>query len=274
MVSPLDVMSVSFEYSGKIVIEDINFAVETGEVLGILGPNGCGKTTLLKTINRNLKTRTGTILIEGDDVSDMSKKDIARRLAVVPQNNEMSFAFTVTDIVMMGRMPMLERFQMESEEDLDVVFDAMDKTKVLELSDRYVNHLSGGERQRVIIARALAQQPRVLLMDEPTLHLDVNHQMEILDLVHSLSREQGLTVVVVSHDLSLVARYCDRIILIHDHNIEAAGRVEDVLTPENMRKVFNIEAELDYDERIGGNVVSIIRPCLKMQDDGSSKARR
>lgn len=260
MVGILDVKDVSFDYSGSIVIEDISFTVPPGEVLGILGPNGCGKTTLLKILNRNIKSKTGSVSIEDQVISDISKRAIAQKIAVVPQNNEISFSFTVTDIVMMGRMPNLERFQNESEDDLRIVFDSMEKTNIIEFSDRFVNQLSGGERQRVIIARALAQQPKILLMDEPTLHLDVNHQLEVLDLVHGLSREEGLTVVLVSHDLSLVARYCDKVILIHDHKILAAGSVEDVLTEENMRTVFKIQAHLDYDERIGAHTVTIVKP--------------
>ncbi len=261
MVDILDIDDISYDYTGSVVIEEIGFQVAAGEVFGILGPNGSGKTTLLKILNRNLRSKTGTVLIEHEDLSRLTKNEIAKRMAVVPQNNEISFAFTVTDIVMMGRMPSLERFQMESEEDLRIVFDAMEKTKTLQFANRFINQLSGGERQRAIIARALAQQPKIILMDEPTLHLDVNHQLEVLDMVHRLSREQGMTVIIVSHDLSLVARYCDKMILIHDHRIEAAGGVDAVLTPENMRKVFNIEASLDYDERIGKNTVTIIRPC-------------
>lgn len=258
MVKILDIRDVSFDYSGKNVIKDITFFIEPGEIIGILGPNGCGKTTLLKILNRNLKAKTGVVLIENDDIDEISKRKIAQKMAVVPQNNEISFSFTVTDIVMMGRMPQLERFQGESENDLRIVFDAMERTNIIQFADRYINHLSGGERQRTIIARALAQEPKVLLMDEPTLHLDVNHQLDILDMVSSLSKEKGLTVVIVSHDLSLAARYCHRLFLISEHHIVAYGSVEEVLTPENMRKVFGINAYLEFNERVGNNVVNII----------------
>jgi len=263
MVKVLDVKNVSFEYSGRTVIEDIGFHAEPGEIIGILGPNGCGKTTLLKILNRNLKAKAGTVLIDDDDINDITKREIAQKLAVVPQNNEVSFSFTVTDIVMMGRMPSLDRFQTESEEDLRIVFDAMEKTNILQFADRYINHLSGGERQRAIIARALAQRPKILLMDEPTLHLDVNHQLDVLDMVRTLSKENKLTVVIVSHDLSLAARYCQRLILISDHHIVAHGSVKDVLTPENMRKVFSIDAYLEYNERVDSHVVNIIGSVKK-----------
>ncbi len=257
----MEIDDVSFDYAGKPVLDSVRFRVRKGEVLGILGPNGSGKTTLLKIMNRNLSPKTGSIMVEDMDIAKITKREIAQSMAVVPQGSEINFAFTVADIVLMGRMPSLDRFQMESDDDLRIVWNAMQRTKVDHLADRPINQVSGGERQRAIIARALAQVPRIILMDEPTLHLDVNHQLEVLDLVHGLSREQGLTVIIVSHDLSLVARYCDKMILIHDHAIEAAGKVEDVLTEENMRKVFNIEAHLDYDERIGRHVVSVIRPC-------------
>lgn len=258
MVNILEVKDVSFQYSGRTVIEDINLQVRPGEIIGILGPNGCGKTTLLKILNRNLKALTGTVLIEGDEVNEISKRAIAQRMAVVPQNNEVSFSFTVLDIVLMGRMPSLERFQEESEDDLRIVYDAMEKCNILQFAERYINHLSGGERQRAIIARALAQEPKILLMDEPTLHLDVNHQIDMLDMVTGLAREEGLTVVIVTHDLSLAARYCDRLFLISDHRIAAFGPVREVLTPENMRHVFSIDAYVEENERVGGPVVQII----------------
>ena len=257
----LEIDDVSFDYAGKPVLDSVNFSVCKGDVIGILGPNGSGKTTLLKIMNRNLAPKSGAVVVEDVDIAKITKREIAQRMAVVPQGSEINFSFTVADIVLMGRMPSLDRFQMESDEDLNIVWEAMRLTSVDHLAERPINQVSGGERQRAIIARALAQKPRIILMDEPTLHLDVNHQLEVLDLVHGLSREQGLTVIIVSHDLSLVARYCDKMILIHDHGIEAAGKVEDVLTEENMRKVFNIEAHLDYDDRIGRHVVSVIRPC-------------
>ncbi len=257
----MNINGVSFDYAGKPVLEDVRFRVRKGEVLGILGPNGSGKTTLLKIMNRNLSPAAGSVVVEDKNIAKITKRDIAQRMAVVPQGSEINFAFSVADIVLMGRMPSLQRLQMESDEDLRIVWESMQKTKVDHLADRPINQVSGGERQRTIIARALAQRPRIILMDEPTLHLDVNHQLEVLDLVHGLSRNEGMTVIIVSHDLSLVARYCDKMILIHDHRIEAAGKVEDVLTPENMRKVFNIEASLDYDNRIGKHTVSVIKPC-------------
>lgn len=259
----LSAKDISFSYREKPVLDGVSLEVKKGEILGILGPNGCGKTTLLKILNRNLHPQGGKVLMGDIDIEDISKKKIARHIAVVPQSNEIRFAFSVRDIVTMGRMPFLSNFKGESSNDLQIVEEAMEKTNISEFADRLINTMSGGERQRVIIARALAQRPDILLLDEPTLHLDINHQFEILDLVKRLSDEESLTVVIVSHDLPMVAKYCDRMILIHDHRIFAMGTTEEVLTRENMRTVFNIEAVLEYDETLKGLSVKIAGSCTK-----------
>ena len=221
MTSPLEIDSLSYSYDEKKVLEEISFSLRPGEILGILGPNGCGKTTLLKNLNRNLRPHGGCVLLDGDDIEKMDKRDIARRIASVPQTNEIRFAFTVREIVEMGRMPFQEAFRGNSSEDERIVEEAMEQAGVTDMADRYINTMSGGERQRTIIARALAR----------------------------LSAEKGLTVVIVSHDLPMVARYCDRMVLIHDHKVFAMGTPEEVLTPENMRTVFNIDARFETDER-------------------------
>jgi len=252
---------ISFSYREKPVLENVDLQIRKGEVIGILGPNGCGKTTLLKLLNRNLHPDGGRVLMEGTDLEEISKRRIARHIAVVPQSNEIRFAFTVRDIVSMGRMPFIDRFQGESGEDTRIVDEAMEKTNIKDFADRPINTMSGGERQRAIIARALAQRPEVILLDEPTLHLDINHQFEVLDLVKELSRKEGLTVVIVSHDLPMVVKYCDRMVLIHDHKVHAIGTPEEVLTKENMRTVFNIEAVLAYDDVLKANCVKIVGSC-------------
>ena len=251
----LNTESLSYTYVGWPVLEDIDLEVRDGEILGILGPNGCGKTTLLKNLNKNLSPKGGKVLLDGDDLEDLSKKDIARKIAVVPQTNEVHFSFTVRDIVSMGRMPFQGMMEGMSHADEDLVDHALERVGLTEYADRHINVMSGGERQRVIIARALAQTPDILLMDEPTLHLDINTQFDVLDLVRDLSRNDGLTVVVVSHDLGMVARYCDRVLLIKDHRILALGTPEEVLTHENMEAVFGVDAELIYDERTKENTV-------------------
>lgn len=265
MVNDRPIMSthdLSYSYKEKKVLECIDLSVGRGEVLGILGPNGCGKSTLLKNLNKNLQPSHGCVLVDGDDMADMKKRDIAKRVSVVPQSNEIKFAFTVKEIVEMGRMPFQETFKGSLANDEAIVREAMEQTGIIGMADRHINTMSGGERQRVIIARAIAQTPEIMLMDEPTLHLDINMQFEVLDLVRELARRRNLTIVIVSHDLPMVARYCDRMILIHDHGIHAMGKPEDILTPENMRTVFNIEAEFGIDER-GEKTVRLYGACRR-----------
>ena len=247
----MKVDSLSYSYAEKFVLENITLDINKGEIIGILGPNGCGKTTLLKNLNRNLKPANGCIMVDDVDIAEITKKEIAQKISSVPQTNEIRFAFTVRDIVTMGRMPFQKSFCGESSEDLEIIDRALEQTGITDLQDRMINTMSGGERQRVIIARAIAQTPRIMLMDEPTLHLDINMQFEALDLVRKLSEENNLTVVIVSHDLPMVARYCDRVVLIHDHRIHAMGSPEEILTPANMKTVFKIDAELGKDNKTG-----------------------
>ena len=251
----LEVSSLRYLYDKKLVLDGLDFEIKEGEVIGILGPNGCGKTTLLKNLNKNLSPNGGCILLDGDDIQDIVKKDIAKKVAVVPQTNEINFAFTVRDIVAMGRIPFQGMLSGENREDKRVIDEAIEQTGLKDLADRHINTMSGGERQRVIIARAIAQTPKIILMDEPTLHLDISMQFDALNLVHRLAKKNGLTVVIVSHDLPMVARYCDRILMLHDHKIYALGAPEEVLTPENMKTVFNVDAELQKDSKTGRNTV-------------------
>ena len=254
-MNPIEVRGLRYSYNKYKVLDGVDLDVREGEILGILGPNGCGKTTLLKNLNKNLSPEGGCIMLDGTDLETMVKRDIAKTIAAVPQTNEIRFSFTVREIVSMGRMPFQSMMSGESRDDARIIDDAIEKVGLSHLAGRHINTMSGGERQRVMIARALAQTPRILLMDEPTLHLDINTQFEALDLVHGLSKESGLTVIIVSHDLPMVARYCDRIAMIHDHNVMCCGTPEEVLTPENMRTVFNVDAELGVDSKNGKRTV-------------------
>ncbi|NLB70070.1 MAG: ABC transporter ATP-binding protein, partial [Lentisphaerae bacterium] len=251
----MEIDDLHYYYKDKIVLDGVTLDIRKGEILGILGPNGCGKTTLLGNLNKNLSPKLGKVLLNGKDLEDISKKNIAKVISVVPQTNEVKFAFTVRDIVSMARMPFLDQFSGESDDDIKIVDDALEKTGLTDFADRLINTMSGGERQRVVIARAIAQTPDIILLDEPTLHLDINAQFDVLDLVYSYSKEQGKTVVVVSHDLQMMARYCDRIVLIHNHKIFAEGIPEHVLTPENMATVFKVDGELMKDPVSGRNTV-------------------
>lgn len=251
----MDIEGLGYRYRDIPVLDGATLSIREGEILGILGPNGCGKTTLLKNLNRNLVPESGCILLDGKDISEMTKAEIARSVAAVPQGNEIRFSFTVEEIVAMGRMPFQGRFEGPSSDDLEIAREAMADVGLLDKKDRPINELSGGERQRAIIARALTQTPRVLLMDEPTNHLDVNMQFEVLDLVERLSRDKGITVVIVSHDLSMAARYCDRIAMIRNGRIMCCGTPEETLTADNMRTVFSVDAELSVDSKTGRRTV-------------------
>ncbi|MEM0448535.1 MAG: heme ABC transporter ATP-binding protein [Methanomassiliicoccales archaeon] len=250
VVARLRVQGIEFSYDSSPVLKDIEFEANEGEMVAVLGPNGSGKTTLLRCMNRALSPSKGTVLVEGRDLGALSRREIAREMAVVPQNCVITFPFTALEVVMMGRNPSMDRLARETREDIEIIREAMEATNVTSLANRTMNQLSGGERQRVIIARALAQKPKIMLLDEPTLHLDINHQMEIMELVRDLARKEKLTVIMVSHDLNLAARYCDKAILLESGRILAAGSIPEVLTQENVLKVFKIRSVVQYDERI------------------------
>jgi len=265
----LRVQGVEFGYKSVPVLEDVGFCAEAGEIVGVLGPNGSGKTTLLKCMNKALTPKAGTVLVDERDVSVLERKEIAKEMGVVPQNSGVNFPFTALEIVMMGRGPNLKRFEMEGEDDIKIVKKAMKATDVIGLAARPMTELSGGERQRVIIARALAQTPKIMLLDEPTLHLDVNHQLEILDMVRNLAKKDRLTVVMVSHDLNMAARYCDKLLLLHEGKVLAAGTVSEVLTSENMETVFKIRAVAKYDADIDAYTVTLLGFIPRSDADGS-----
>jgi len=238
----LSVEGVECRYGSVKILEDVNFTVNEGDFVGIIGPNGSGKTTLLKSISRTLKPYKGTIILDKTEVYSLKSVDLAKQMAIVPQETNIGFSFSALDIVLMGRNPHMKRFQMESGTDLAIVRKAMDRTNTWQLADRPINELSGGEKQRVVIARALAQEPKVLLLDEPLTHLDMINQLEIMDLVKELCVKERLIVLAVIHDLNLAARYCSSILLLKGAKIFAAGPVENVLTGENIKEVFHVDA--------------------------------
>jgi len=238
----LSVNGVECRYGSVKILEEVSFTVQEGDFVGIIGPNGSGKTTLLKSISRTLKPYKGTIILDKTDVYSIKSIDLAKQMAIVPQESNIGFSFTALDIVLMGRNPHMKRFQMESASDLTIVRKAMNRTNTWHLADRPINELSGGEKQRVVIARALAQEPKVLLLDEPLTHLDMINQLEIMDLVKELCTKERLIVLTVIHDLNLAARYCSSILLLKGARIFAAGPVENVLTSENIKAVFHVDA--------------------------------
>lgn len=237
----LTIDDIDCSYGSVNVLKDVNFAVESGEFLGILGPNGSGKTTLLKSISRVLQPKKGAILIDERDIYRMKSVDVAKQLAVVPQSTPVTFDFTALEVVLMGRNPHMPRFKMESKDDLAIASKSMKLTRTWEFADRPITELSGGEIQRVIIARALTQEPEILLLDEPTTHLDICNQLEIMDLIKQLCKTKKLLIVAVFHDFNLAARYCDSIILLKDGKIVAVGKSDETLTTENVKEVFNVD---------------------------------
>ncbi|MCL2786092.1 MAG: ABC transporter ATP-binding protein [Methanomassiliicoccaceae archaeon] len=254
----LEINDVRFAYHSSDVLKDISFKASGGEVIGILGKNGCGKTTLMKCINAHLEPHAGCVMIDGKDVSKTTKRELAKTMAVVAQHVNLSFPFTVLETVMMGLYPTSEWMRPPSDEEMERILEAMESTGVTDFASRSVTELSGGERQRVLISRALVQDPRIFLMDEPTLHLDINHQFNLMELVVRLAREKNMLVIVVTHDITLAARYCDRVLLMEKGEIVGSGRTEDVITVDNLEKVFSVRADVSYDERICGLSVTFL----------------
>ncbi|UCH88812.1 MAG: ABC transporter ATP-binding protein [Thermoplasmata archaeon] len=241
-MADLAVTNLSFSYDRTRVLKDIDFKIKSGELVGIIGPNGSGKTTLLRCITNTLPFSEGTITLDGVNIRSYTTRDIAKHIAVVPQGGSIEFGFSVKEIVLMGRHPHQGKFTFETKEDFQIVESSMKITRVEKFKDKMVQQLSGGEFQRVLIARALAQRPEILLLDEPTTHLDISHQLEIMDIMSSLNSEKGITILGVFHDLNLAARYCRRLLMIHRGRLVADGSLEDVLTPANLSRVFNINS--------------------------------
>lgn len=237
----LEVNNLSYRYGQFLAVREITFTVKKGEFLGIIGPNGSGKTTLLRAIDGIIQPAEGTIRLDGRNILQMDRKEIARRIAVVPEETKVVFDFTVEEIVLMGRAPWLGRFQLEGQRDLEIAEHSMKATDIVHLRDRHINQLSGGEKQRVIITRALAQQTPVLLLDEPTSHLDINHQIEIFRLLKNFQKKKNLTVLCVLHDINLAALYCDRLILLKEGGIFTQGEPAEVVTSRNIKEVYQAE---------------------------------
>jgi len=232
---------LSFAYQDKTVLNEIDLAIQSGELVGLIGPNGSGKSTLIKCLSRVLAPQRGRVWLNGCELASLSAQQIARHVAVVPQAVELPPGFTAFEIVLMGRMPHLKWWQNENAHDREIARAALAATGTWSLADRLVNQLSGGERQRVVIARALAQEPQVLLLDEPTAHLDVKHQIEIMDLVRRLNRERGLAVLVVFHDLNLAAQYCGRLVLFKEGCVYKSGTPCEVIAPDVLWHVYGVK---------------------------------
>ncbi|KPJ69744.1 hypothetical protein AMJ44_02705 [candidate division WOR-1 bacterium DG_54_3] len=233
--------------SNKPIIKGVSFSVYDGEFVGIVGPNGSGKTTLLRAIIGLLKLQQGSIILSQHRIQHLDRREIARRIAFVPQLMEPVEGFTVEDLVMLGRTPYFERFSFENEDDHEAVKWAVEELKIENLKDRPVTELSGGEFQRVAIARALAQEPKIMLLDEPTSHLDIRYQVKICKLLRKLRAHRS--IMATFHDLNLASRYCSRLVLLKNGELIAEGSPEEVVTPQNIWKAYRIKAQVKKNPR-------------------------
>ena len=265
--SDIKIKNLHFGYGKNIIIRDINLEIKPGTFLSIIGPNGSGKSTLLKNISKSVLPQKGYIELDATNLLLMKPRQIAQKMAVVPQDTVIDFSFSVYETVLMGRTPFLGRFENEGVKDFALARWAMEITNTWHLKDRSVTEISGGERQRVVVARALAQEPRVILLDEPTAHLDIQHQVELLELLRSLNSTTGLTVVAVLHDLNLAAQFSERVILMDNGEIFAEGSPDNVLTPANIRKVYSMEVAITDNPLTGRfNVIPLGRAKSDSKD--------
>jgi len=247
----LQLRDVHFAYDGAPVLRGVNLSVAEGGFLAVVGPNGSGKTTIVRIASGLLRPRRGECLVAGRATHAYRPRELARLVAVVPQESHIAFPFTALQVVLMGRAPYLGPLGFESARDLEVARAALRETDAEPLSDRLLSELSGGEKQRVIIARALAQEARLLLLDEATSHLDIRHQLDIFRIVRRLNRERGVTVVMVEHDLNLAAMLAERMVLLAEGRVFADGTPREVLTEENIRRAFGARVRRELDPRTG-----------------------
>lgn len=250
--------NISFRYTNKPVINDVSFALDEARIVAVIGPNGSGKTTLLKILNATLFPNTGQMFIESRDTRHWSRQEIARTVAIVPQESPAIFSFFAEEIVMMGRFPHLHSWAFENKKDYRIAREAMTKTDSLSFAHCRFNELSTGERQRVLIARALAQEPKILLLDESTVFLDLKHQAQFLSLLRELNREQHLTVIFVTHDVNLAAQNADQILLLYSGKKYAIGTPADVLTAQNIKEVYDVDVGIDQNPYNGSTRVTLL----------------
>jgi iron complex transport system ATP-binding protein len=254
----LSLRNVGFRYDGRWTLKGIDLDIRKGELLGILGPNGSGKSTLLRLMDGLLIPQEGEVRFRDTPLASRKRKGLAKEVAFIAQESVFRFTFSVMEVVLMGRAPHLGRLQFEGNRDLEIALHSLETMNALDLAERSIHELSGGEKQRVLIARALAQEPQVLLLDEPTSFLDIKFKGEIFELLSSLNRKHGLTIVVVSHDIDLAAHYCQRIIMLKNGNLFTAGTPEDTITAPNVESVYDCPVFVDRNPATGSPRVNII----------------
>jgi iron complex transport system ATP-binding protein len=240
----LEIQKISLSYNHHPVVADLSFQIVPGEILGLIGPNGCGKTSIIKALSRVMSLRAGQIKLDGQEINRLSRNQMARLVGVVPQNPSLPETFTVAEVVLLGRTPHLGLLRHESARDLKIAGWAMERTGIASLAGRRMSELSGGERQRVTVARVLAQEPVAVLLDEPTANLDINHQTAIMDLIRGLCKENNLAVLIALHDLNLAAQYCDKLVMLKNGRLFAEGSPQQVMTAENIRAVYGMASHI------------------------------
>ncbi len=256
---------VSFVYSSgssgdsSFSLHDVTVSIPRGSLTGLLGPNGCGKTTLLKLMSGVLRPQRGTVTLDGRALSSIGRRELARHVAVVPQETHPAFDYTSMEMVLMGRHPHLTAFQLEGPQDLAIAHEALTATGTAHLAERPYMTLSGGEKQRVVIASALAQSPDVLLLDEPTASLDLGYQLEVASLLSHLNRDRGVTMVLATHDLNLAASLCDTLVLMRSGRVLAQGPTADVLTGAAIAQLYDVEADVRFHDGAGHLTVTPVR---------------
>lgn len=239
----LEIKNLNFSYKkDKPILSDISFMVKEGEILGIVGPNGTGKTTLLKSINKLLKPHSGQIIYNDHDIMQLSIKETAMLMAYVPQYTNSFFPMKVIDCIMMGRLPYSQRHY--TQKDKEIVFDIIEKTQLGEFAFRNIREMSGGERQRVFIARAMAQQPKLIILDEPTSSLDLKNQLFILHNISQLAKQENYSIIMTIHDLNLASMFCDKILMLKDSHIFAYGDTQDIFTKENVDIMYSVKTSV------------------------------
>ncbi|HHT03494.1 MAG TPA: ABC transporter ATP-binding protein [Bacteroidales bacterium] len=240
----LEVNNVSYSVREKNIIEDISFTLEKGGFYSVIGTNGSGKTTLLRCISNSIQPTKGSVKVNNKLINKYTPKLLAHKISVVSQHSEFLFDFSSFQVVMMGRMAYQKLLQTDSEQDMTIVEQCMKKTNTWHLKDRSVKQLSGGELQRVMIARALAQQTPIILLDEPVSSLDIHHQFEIMELLTKINKENNTTIFIILHDLTLALKYSDQILALKDGRLIYFGKTKEILTQENIQELFNVRADI------------------------------
>ena len=262
----IEAKNLCIGYEERIVVHNFSFHIGEGEMVSIIGPNGSGKSTILKAVSRLLKQKSGVIYLEKEDMSAMNIKKIAKKMSALSQHNRSPEDIKVKELIYYGRLPHKKWHERRNEEDEEIIQWAMDQTSLNGYEDKLVMALSGGERQRVWIAMALAQQPRILLLDEPTTYLDICHQLEVMELVKKLNRELNLTVIMVLHDLGQAAKYSHRVVVLKKGNLIAEGNPYDVLTEELIKEVYQVEVCIRKDILKGEVIIHPMGVCKNCEE--------